>query len=81
MGIKSPAVDAMIQAMLTSTSPEDFTAATKALDRVLTTGRYVIPLWYAPVSRIAHVKQLHYPQKVQIYGDWQGFLPDVWWWQ
>ena len=81
MGIKSPAVDAMIQAMLTSTSPADFTAATQALDRVLTTGRYVIPLWYAPVSRIAHVKQLHYPQKVQIYGDWQGFLPDVWWWQ
>ena len=36
---------------------------------------------YAPVSRIAHVKELHYPEKVQIYGDWQGFLPDVWWWE
>lgn len=81
MGIRSPAADGMIDAMLTATTTEDFTAATQALDRVLTTGRYVIPLWYAPVSRIAHVKELHYPERVQIYGDWPGFLPDVWWWQ
>ena len=51
------------------------------VDRVLTTGRYVIPLWYAPVSRIAHVKELHYPAHTPLYGDWPGFLPEVWWWE
>ena len=79
MGMKSPAAEAMIEAMLTAESGEDFTAAVRALDRVLTSGRYVIPLWYAPVSRIAHAEHLRYPRRTQLYGDWIGFLPDVWW--
>jgi peptide/nickel transport system substrate-binding protein len=79
MGLDSQAAEAMIEEMLTAETTEGFLAATRALDRVLTTGRYVIPLWYAPVSRIAHVDELHYPDDTQIYGDWIGFLPDVWW--
>ena len=81
MGMNSPAAEAMIQTMLSSTAREDFVAATQALDRVLTSGRYVIPIWYAKVGRIAHVKQLHYPDRLPIYGDWIGFQPDVWWYQ
>ncbi|MWD28138.1 ABC transporter substrate-binding protein [Aquicoccus sp. SCR17] len=80
MGVKSPAVDAMIQAMLDAPSTEDFIAATRALDRLLMAGRYVIPLYQWNVSRIAHAKELHYPEHLPIYGDWAGFLPDVWWW-
>ncbi len=81
MGMDSPAADAMIKKILTSKSHDDFIAATRALDRVLTTGRYVIPVWYNNVSRLAHLRQLHYPKKLPIYGDWLGFLPAVWWWQ
>jgi len=80
MGMDSPAAEAMIDAMLSAETTEDFTAAVRALDRVLTTGRYVIPLWYADVSRIAHAAELHFPDRTQVYGDWVGFLPDVWWW-
>lgn len=81
MGMDSPAADAMIKKILTSKSRANFVAATRALDRVLTTGRYVIPIWYNNVSRLAHLRQLHYPKKLPIYGDWLGFLPAVWWWQ
>ena len=81
MGMNSPAAEAMIQTMLSSTDRADFVAATQALDRVLTSGRYVIPIWYSKVSRIAHVKQLKYPAKLPIYGDWAGFQPDVWWYE
>ena len=81
MGIKSPAAEAMIEALLTSASQDDFLAAAKALDRVLTSGRYVVPVWYNPVSRIAHVKELKYPSKIPMYGDWIGFQPDVWWYE
>jgi peptide/nickel transport system substrate-binding protein len=81
MGMNSPAAEAMIKALLTATDPEEFTAATRALDRVLTSGRYVVPIWYSDVSRIAHAKQLHYPDRLPIYGDWLGFQPDVWWYQ
>jgi peptide/nickel transport system substrate-binding protein len=80
MGMDSPATEAMINALLNGETQEDFLAAAKALDRVLTTGRYVIPIWYSPVSRIAHKAELKYPKgKTQMYGDWIGFQPDVWW--
>jgi peptide/nickel transport system substrate-binding protein len=81
MGMNSPAAEAMIQTLLTATDPEEFTSATRALDRVLTSGRYVVPIWYSDVSRIAHAKQLRYPDRLPIYGDWLGFQPDVWWYQ
>nr|WP_223229198.1 extracellular solute-binding protein [Shimia marina] len=81
MGVKSPAIDAMIDKMLSSTSQEDFVAATKALDRVLTTGRYVIPIWNYAVGRVAHQKELHYPEQLPIYGDGVEWLPGVWWYQ
>lgn len=79
MGMNSPAAEAMINAMLNAAGPEEFTAATRALDRVLTAGRYVIPFWYSKFSRRAHVKQLKFPTALPIYGDWPGFQPDVWW--
>ncbi len=81
MGIASPAVEAMIDAMLTADSNEDFTAAARALDRVLTSGRYVIPIWQYDKGRIAHIKEIRHPATTPIYGDRSGFFPDVWWYQ
>lgn len=79
MGVKSPAVDALIETLLTSESQSDFVAAVKALDRVLTSGRYVIPIYQWNISRLAHSKNLHYPSQMPIFGDWPGWQPDVWW--
>jgi peptide/nickel transport system substrate-binding protein len=79
MGMNSPAAEAMIAAILTAQSQEDFRAATKALDRILTAGRYVVPIWYNPKSRIAHKSRLKYPENIAMYGDWIGFQPDIWW--
>ncbi|KIC33738.1 ABC transporter substrate-binding protein [Leisingera sp. ANG-S5] len=81
MGMDSPAAEAMIDAMLTATEPEDFTAAVRALDRVLTAGRYVIPFWSFDTGRIAHIKEMRFPDRLPIYGDRTGFMPDVWWYQ
>lgn len=81
MGMCSPAAEAMIDKILNSDTREDFIAATRALDRVLTTGRYVIPIYQWNISRIAHAKQLKYPTDIPIYGDWIGWQPDVWWWE
>ncbi|PWG18047.1 ABC transporter substrate-binding protein [Salibaculum griseiflavum] len=81
MGVKSEAVDAMIDRLLTSQSQDDFRAATRALDRLLTSGRYAIPIYQWNISRIAHDKRLHYPDTMPIFGDWPGWQPDVWWWE
>ncbi len=79
MGMASPAAEAMIADMLATDDPAEFTAAVQALDRVLTTGRYVIPFWFSDKSLIAYKAGLKYPEKLPVYGDWIGWLPEVWW--
>ena len=81
MGVNQPAVDAMITKIVTAENPEDYKAAVQALDRLLTAGRYVIPIWYSKVSRLAYARDLHYPDRLPLYGDWPGFQPDVWWFE
>lgn len=81
MGMNSPAAEAMIATMVAAKENTEFVAAVQALDRVLTTGRYVIPIWYSDVSRLAHRKELKYPERLPLYGDWPGFQPEVWWYQ
>ncbi len=65
-GIRSPAIDAMIAALTNAQSPEAFQTAARALDRALTTGRYVIPIWTYAVGRIAHDRRLHYPDRLPL---------------
>ena len=81
MGVQSPAIDALIQRLLTSEAQEDFIASARALDRVLTSGRFVVPFWFNDRARIAHARELRFPEVLPIYGDWIGFQPDVWWWE
>jgi peptide/nickel transport system substrate-binding protein len=75
MGVKSKAVDTMINAMLQATSREDFVAATRALDRVLLTGFYVIPLYHLPVQWVARWTQVKHPARTSLF----GYLPETWW--
>jgi peptide/nickel transport system substrate-binding protein len=82
MGVKSPAIDAAIAAMLAAKGPDDFAIAVQALDRVLTAGRFVVPFWYADRNLIAHRKELKHPETVQLYGDWgNSYLPAQWWYE
>ena len=79
MGLDSPAAEAMIADMLATRDHDEFVAAVQALDRVLTTGRYVIPFGFPDRSFIAYDAGLAYPEHIPVYGDWIGWLPDVWW--
>lgn len=81
MGLKSAAADAMIGRLLTSESQDDFRAAVAGLDRVLTAGRYVLPIYQWNISRVASNKELKYPANLPIFGDWPGWQPDVWWYE
>ena len=81
MGIDSPAAEAMIDTMLSAKDQKEFVAAVKALDRILTSGRYVIPTWYSTLSFLAHKSELKYSKQLPMYGDWLGFLPSVWWYE
>lgn len=67
-GAKLAAIDAMIQAMLSAPSREDFVAAVRALDRILISGNYVVPLFYLPESWIAHWTTVARPETTALTG-------------
>jgi peptide/nickel transport system substrate-binding protein len=67
-GVRSPAVDAMIAAILAAKSSEDFVAAVRALDRLLISGFYIVPLYYAPEQWIAYSAKLGRPDKTPLFG-------------
>jgi peptide/nickel transport system substrate-binding protein len=74
-GVKSPAVDAMIQALLTAERRDDFAAAVRALDRVLLSGFYVVPLYHLPNQWIAHDAGVRRPAETPLLGP----LIEIWW--
>lgn len=78
-GVDSPAAEAMIARLLATTDEAGFVATAQALDRALMAGRYVIPFWFSDVSRIAYRRDLRFPERLPVYGDWTGWLPEVWW--
>jgi peptide/nickel transport system substrate-binding protein len=67
-GVKSPAIDALITALLSAKTQEDFVAAARAYDRLLLSGFYIIPLYYAPDLWIAYSSRLEHPMRLPLYG-------------
>lgn len=68
-GVADPAVDALIDRLLSARSQDEFVTAVRAYDRVLMSGAYVVPL-YNPLTNswIAHWKQYKRPDVTPIYG-------------
>ncbi|HEY7300482.1 MAG TPA: extracellular solute-binding protein [Xanthobacteraceae bacterium] len=79
IGIKNPAVDALIDRVVFATNREDLVAATKALDRVLIWNHYVVPQWTYGKDRTARWDRFGRPDLMPKYGS-QGAFPTVWWW-
>ncbi len=67
-GVASPAVDAMIAAILAAKTEDDFVAAVRALDRLLISGFYIAPLYYAPEQWIAYSAKLGRPEETPLFG-------------
>ena len=74
-GVKNSAADAMIDAMLAAKTETDFISAVRALDRVLLSGDYVVPLFYTPRQWVAYWARLKHPDKTPLF----GYSVDTWW--
>ncbi|MER0238059.1 extracellular solute-binding protein [Fulvimarina sp. MAC8] len=74
-GAADPAIDALIKAMVSARSREDFVTAVRAYDRVLVSGHYVIPLFHLPEQRLARWNFIKHPDETPLYG-YQ--LPSFW---
>jgi len=77
-GVKSPVVDALIDKIIFAENRAALIAASRALDRVLLWGHYLVPQWHTPVTRTAYWDVIDYPRPVPDYNI--GF-PDLWWYK
>jgi peptide/nickel transport system substrate-binding protein len=75
MGAKDPAIDAMIAALLSARDHEAFVSAVRALDRVLISGFYAIPVLNAGAQWIARWNRIERPGVTPL----TGYLPESWW--
>jgi peptide/nickel transport system substrate-binding protein len=79
-GASSPAIDAMIVALLSAKSREDFVTAVRAFDRVLLSGFYIVPFYHSRNQWIAHSSDLKRPDRIPRYATpiFNATL-DSWW--
>lgn len=74
-GVNSPVVDELIEMVISAPNRESLIQRTRALDRVLLWGHYVVPNWYNPFDRIAYRNTLARPQVTPK----SGVYIDAWW--
>jgi len=77
IGIKNPAVDALIDKVIFAKDRADLVAATKALDRVLLWNFYVVPQFTYPFARYARWDRFSHAEPLPKYG--RSGLPSLWW--
>ncbi|UXM96376.1 extracellular solute-binding protein [Bartonella sp. HY329] len=74
-GVANPAVDALIKTMLEARSKEQFTDSVRALDRVLISGHYYLPLYHLPRQLVARRNYVKHPDYTSLY----GYRIPAWW--
>ncbi|HSY56064.1 MAG TPA: extracellular solute-binding protein [Bradyrhizobium sp.] len=77
MGARDPAIDAMIADMLAARDRGVFVSAVRALDRVLISGFYAIPVFNIREQWIARWNRIERPQDTAL----TGYLPETWWYR
>ena len=79
LGLKSSAIDALIQQVLQAKNRQAQVTAVHALDRTLLAGHYIIPQWYSNTHRVAWRDRFAIPETMPLYyqaGDW---MLATWW--
>ncbi|MAF49694.1 MAG: extracellular solute-binding protein [Rhodospirillales bacterium] len=75
VGIRNPVIDEMIEAVISAPDRQSLITRTRALDRVLLWGHYVIPNWHIRIFRVAYWNKFGRPKITPKYG--LGF--NGWW--
>jgi peptide/nickel transport system substrate-binding protein len=65
----------MIDALLEARTREEFLSAVRALDRILLSGFYVVPLFYVEDQWLAYDSSLKRPDRIPLLGT----SVEAWW--
>lgn len=74
-GVRSKAVDALVEQVISAPTRKDLVIRTRALDRALLWGHYVIPQWHINTYRVAYWNMFERPKVTPRYA--LGF--NTWW--
>ncbi|MBU0485758.1 MAG: extracellular solute-binding protein [Proteobacteria bacterium] len=80
IGLQDEVVDYLVDKIVYATTQEELTASSKALDRVLWYGYYLVPNWYIPYHRVTYWNIFNKPEKLPTYYSSQQALL-TWWLQ
>jgi len=78
-GVADPAVDEIIERILQVRSRDELQLATRALDRVLRHGWYMVPQFHSSSYRVAFDWRLRHPGVLPLFYDPQSWLLETWW--
>ena len=67
IGLKDPAIDQLVEGLINADSRQDLINHTRALDRVLLWGYYVIPNWHIKTWRVAYWNRFEHPKVTPLY--------------
>ena len=80
IGIKDPAVDALLDKVVSSRTRPELVASLRALDRVLRFGHYTVPHWYGGVHRVAYrAGRFEQPTITPRYYQPETWIISTWW--
>jgi peptide/nickel transport system substrate-binding protein len=68
VGAKNPAIDALLNDILAAEKREEFIETVRALDRVLISQHYVVPLYFLPEQWVARWTRVDHPKTQSISG-------------
>jgi microcin C transport system substrate-binding protein len=75
-GVNDPAVDDLVEHIVKAQNRDELRAATRALDRVLMWGWYVVPHWYSGTFKLGYWDRFARPARKPVY---DVGLTDTWW--
>jgi len=78
-GMTNPVIDDLVLAIIQSNEREEVVTASRALDRVLLVGEYLVPNWYINVHRVAYWNKFGIPKTQPLYYDPITWLLKAWW--
>ncbi len=78
-GINDPVVDALVKKVVYAPNRHKLVIATRALDRVLLWGEYLVPNWYINVHRVAYWDRFAAPDVTPLYYGAENWVISSWW--
>lgn len=78
-GLKDPAVDKLVEALVAADTRADLVAAARGLDRVLLHKYIVVPQWYSSIHRVAYRNRFGIPAVAPLYYQADPYVISTWW--